>query len=401
MAVRVRSAGWLLSARVAGVLISLPMSVLLARVLGAEGKGVLSIVQLVAATAAALFNMGIGAAFIYYAARREASGRDAVRLSVLLSFAITTMLLLVFSVGGERLSTALVGDARMWLVLLGVASVFPVLVAQLLNCFVVGSGSIRAASLINASALAVQLIAYVLLWVFGVLTPATAVVVWVVAVVGATLVWVRLSLQFRVSDVEAGVRALYRRIYRYGLTAWVSGSFTHVALRQDMFLLAYFKSPADVGVYSIAVTMAELSWFIPGSLNVVLMPKVASERDGARDIALRLSRLTWLVTVVVAVAIWLLAIQIVPAVFGKEFTSSILPLGLLIPGVVGYSLASTAAAYVQGMGHPKDWAVAAGVNTVVNLSAGLVLIPRFGVAGAAIASSISYNIMRRVLVSRR
>jgi O-antigen/teichoic acid export membrane protein len=369
------------------------MSILLARTLGPSGKGTLSIVQQVGTMGATLLNFGFGAAFIFYGARKEADGRDAVKVAAALSAFAAFVLLAVFGLGGEAVAAKLVGDARIGLVLLGAVSVFPVLMAQLLNCYNVGSGTIRKTSLINVGALAAQLVAYVTLLLLHKLTPTTAVIVWVGAISGAMFFYIHLARTHRDARVDRGAVALYRRAYRYGLAAWIGGGLDYAALRQDVFLLAFFKNPAAVGVYSIAVTLAELSLFIPGSLNGVLTPKIAAEGEGGLEIALRLCRLTWPVTLVVSLTLWVIAIPVVPLVFGKQFAASLGPFAWLIPGMVGYAMASMPGAYVRGIGHPKDWTIASATNVVVNLAANVVLIPRFGASGAAMASSISYNAM--------
>ena len=68
---RIRSAAWLVIAQASNLLLSFPLSVLLARQLGPEGKGSLTLVQMVAATGAVLLSLGLGNALSYYVAKRE------------------------------------------------------------------------------------------------------------------------------------------------------------------------------------------------------------------------------------------------------------------------------------------------------------------------------------------
>jgi O-antigen/teichoic acid export membrane protein len=77
-------------------------------------------------------------------------------------------------------------------------------------------------------------------------------------------------------------------------------------------------------------------------------------------------------------------------VYGSKFSDSLQPFLLLLPGVTGFSLVTVLAAHIAGCGRPSINLVAAGVALVVTLSLDLMLIPRIGVPGAAIASSASY-----------
>lgn len=388
--VRVRSASWIFGAQVLSLAASFPMSILLARVLGPEGKGTLSVVQLIASFSAILLNFGIGQALMYYGARREASGRDTVVMSYTFSLAVVALLSAVTYFAGDWLSAALnVNDVT--LIWIGVLATFPVLLAQFLNAYVVGTGAIRNASLVSVGSLFFQLAAMLLLWATGLLSPESAIIVWVIAVTGVSLVLTRLAWPGKAErGVPAGPTVLLRRMWRYGISAWPAGILGTAAQRFDVFLLAYFQGPAAVGVYSIAVTMAELCSYIPNALGGVLIPKVAAAREEGMAITLRLGRVTWIVTALTGLAVFAVGAPLIPIVFGSEFRASIVPLACLLPGIVMLSMATTPGSYLAGMGHPGDLTVAAGVNVVVNVTANVILDPLFGATGAALASSLSY-----------
>jgi len=107
-------------------------------------------------------------------------------------------------------------------------------------------------------------------------------------------------------------------------------------------------------------------------------------------ITLRLGRVTWIVTALTGVAVFVVGAPLIPLVFGREFQASIVPLACILPGIVMLSMATTPGSYLAGMGHPGDLTVAASVNVAVNITANVILDPLFGATGAAIASSLSY-----------
>lgn len=390
--VRMRSASWLLMAQVASLLASFPTSVLLARALGASGKGMLSVVQLIATFGAVLFNFGIGQAMTYFSARREARGRDAVLLSLAVSLGMSGTLALLSIPFGSALAAALHVD-EVLLVRIGLVITGPVLAGQFLNAYVVGSGAIRNASFVNVGSLVFQLATLSTLLVTHALTPEAAVVVWAVAVTGVAGVFSLLAWGGEADEtVELGARRLMRRIWRYGIAAWPGGILGSAAQRFDVFLLAYFRGPAEVGIYSIAVTLAELCWYVPNALGGVLIPKVAAEREDGLQVSLRLGRVTWVVTAVTALGVLVVGGPLIPFVFGREFGASVWPLALILPGIVISSTSTASGAYLAGIGHPLDITKAAGANVVANVIANVLLMPRFGAAGAAMSSAISYTV---------
>lgn len=397
--VRVRSAAWLFSAQVLSLVISIPTSVLLARVLAPSGKGTLSVVQLVASFSAIVLNFGIGQALVYYSARREARGRDAIAVALLMGLAVSVGLGLLGLLFGRSLA-ALLNISPSWLVVVGLMATGPVLVGQYLNAHVVGRGSIRASSLVNVGSLALQLLVFAVLWAMGRLTAATAILVWTLAVTGVAVVFIGMSWSSEADEaVELGARSLMRRMWRYGLIAWPSGILGTAAQRIDVFLLTSIKGTAQVGIYSIAVTLAELCWYIPNALGGVLLPKVAAEREESLQVSFRLARVTWVATGLAAAAVAVVAPALVPLVFGRDFAGSVLPLFLILPGIIMSSAASAPAAYLSGIGKPIYGTIAAGVNVGVNVVANLLLIPRLGASGAALSSTISYSASAAILIS--
>ncbi len=79
--------------------------------------------------------------------------------------------------------------------------------------------------------------------------------------------------------------------------------------------------------------------------------------------------------------------------FGSEFGDAVVPLLLLLPGVLGFAVARPIYAIGQGKGELRVLIVATGTAAVINLVLNLILIPQYGMHGAAIATSIGYGSM--------
>lgn len=396
---RVRSASWVLAAQVFGKLVAFPIGILLARSLGAEGKGAFSVLQLVTQFAVVLLGLGTSSSFLFLAGRRELRGCDALRLSVVFGAAATGLMLGAYVLVGPEAVHSLLNLTSGRLLLVSVLLVGPAIVSNFMYSTVFGSGSVRVATMVSNTSLALQLLAYAGLFFSGALTIASAIAVWGLSVVGEAVSVSIMGRGVRArDDVEPGVAALFSRGVRYGLMMWMAGLVGQAALRIDMFLLSAQKGTAAVGIYSVAVTFAELLWFIPTALNAVMLPKVSGEGRGALDVTLRLQRVLWPVTLLTGVLVALGAWVVIPLLYGKEFSGSIVPLVLLMPGALALALTTMPSAYLSGVGLPEEWTKASITNLVANVAANIVLIPRFGVAGAAMASAVSYSVAAVLIV---
>jgi O-antigen/teichoic acid export membrane protein len=81
---------------------------------------------------------------------------------------------------------------------------------------------------------------------------------------------------------------------------------------------------------------------------------------------------------------------VVPGVFGGDFSGAVLPFIWLLPGTIALAGSKILSAYVFSRGKPMVNAWIALVTLVVTVVADLLLIPGFGVSGAAVAASCAY-----------
>jgi O-antigen/teichoic acid export membrane protein len=123
----------------------------------------------------------------------------------------------------------------------------------------------------------------------------------------------------------------------------------------------------------------------------VLAPRVAAGVEGDDDDSTAaICRATVLVSVAGALVIAALAPLLVLVLFGSAFLSAIVPLWVLLPGVVAVGLDKPIASYQLGRGRPQISLYVALLATPVTVAAYVLLIPRYGIVGAAAGSTISY-----------
>lgn len=176
----------------------------------------------------------------------------------------------------------------------------------------------------------------------------------------------------------------------------------------DVLLLQPLAGSEQTGQYKAALVVAEFLWFAPMAIQLVLLQATAELwADGNAEritaIAARATRYALLLAVLMALGLAALVDPFVPLYFGPEFAPAIGPLLVLLPGTVGFAVARPIYAIGQGKGDLGILIAATGVAALLNLALNLLLIPRFGMYGAAAATSIGYGSMAglHVLSARR
>lgn len=176
----------------------------------------------------------------------------------------------------------------------------------------------------------------------------------------------------------------------------------------DILLLRPIAGSQDAGYYRAALVLAEFLWFVPTALQTVLLQSSSEiwssgHTERITELISKSTRYNISFTLLIAVGIAALASDFVPLYFGPEFQASVLPLLLLLPGSVGFAIARPIYAVGQGKGELRILILATGSAALMNLILNLSLIPLYGMAGAAIATSLSYGSMMvfHVVASRK
>jgi O-antigen/teichoic acid export membrane protein len=123
------------------------------------------------------------------------------------------------------------------------------------------------------------------------------------------------------------------------------------------------------------------------------MLKSATEDSVDRDrLTASACRHALLICVAAAGSIALLARPLIGFAFGSEFLPAVPPLLLLLPGTAFLSVGSILANDFVGRGRQALNSIAAIITLLINVPLNFVLIPVWGISGAAAASAISYSV---------
>jgi O-antigen/teichoic acid export membrane protein len=193
-------------------------------------------------------------------------------------------------------------------------------------------------------------------------------------------------------DVPPLVDRSARLLARLALAMGAVHVVNLVSYRIELFVLERNEGLAEVGIYSIAMQAAEAMWLVAAAVaGAVTAPAVHETEEAAvrliRRAALRALAITGGVGVVVAVA----APFLIPLALGDDFDTAARPLLYLLPGVVLYAPVNVLVIYLSvRRGRPRLSLAVAVAGGLVTLALALLLIPRLGTEGAAIASSAGY-----------
>jgi len=206
-----------------------------------------------------------------------------------------------------------------------------------------------------------------------------------------------LGLLLRLPDAwgsrRARRRVAARELARHSRGAHFSNLLTFANYRFGYYAVAYLADARALGVLSVGVALAEAVWLVPRStalIQYVALVNAANKHDQTYA-ALRGSRLTLLATAGAVLGLAAVPAAWLAAIFGPEFGAARPVILALAPGIFVNGAAMQASSYFSGMGRYGVNNRAALLGLVVTVPACLLLVPRLGMAGAALGMSASYT----------
>ncbi len=377
-------------------------SILVARVLGPEGRGRYALPIAVLAIVLALGNLGLEHAQIYLAGKGVPlttlwANSSLVGAGVAIVTWVLAAVLIAMPVGipGDAIPTT-------WL-LLALVQV-PVLLHVLywLNILQL-AGHVRVGVAIGMVVATQQVASVGIVIRADALTPFAFLVI-----IGLMnlLTWaitlgmgVRLGLASRRIDRSALAEGL-----RFGLRAQLGIMFVFLLFRVDQILVERFLGFHELGLYTLAVTLAELLWLASDPFAASLLPhQVAAQGDDDVRLGYAAARLSLLMICAVTVISWIAAPAFIRLTYGPEFAGSVWPFRLLLPGVVALSIQRPLAGVLLKRGRVGLVSAFGALALVANLVANVLLLPAIGVVGASIGSSVAYIVLASayVIATRR
>jgi len=385
--------------QVLSLVLGLGTSIIIARALGPEGKGVYSIVLLLPSLIVTLSHLGISFATVYYVAQRRFPDREVLGSNAWLAGllgaaggAVGTIIVFFFQ---ERVVPG-VPQGYLFFAL----TLIPVeLLFSYIQHFLLGAQRIKefnAIALIH-KALSLTLVTVVVWFMQGGVLGAVAasLVSWVLAAGLLFIAAARIAggVSFRIN------LPYLRKALTFGVQAHLGNIFWFLTHRIDLLLVNGYLGPLAVGFYSVGVALAEHLWMISQAASTVLLPKVAAEtdEDRRRSFTPVVARTVLLVTALGAGVLAFLGRWFVVLLYSEAFSPAVQPFQILLLGIVALSAGRVLGNDIAGRGRPMLNTYVVAVALIVNVLLNVVLIPRYEIAGAAWASSISYSL---ILIAR-
>jgi O-antigen/teichoic acid export membrane protein len=385
-----------LTFKVGGAFFSFLLGLIIARQFGAQGSGIFALANTVTMMGVTFCLLGFDYSSVQGVAADRATEqwselRSWVKTAGYLSFFSASVVSVILWFGSEKIAAKLSGGAPLSfsIAVLGLA-VIPTTVSKLFSAYLRGMGQSFQANLIDPfliPAVAVLLFAW----------PLSSIEEAIVRYLIATFICVFVGMisWFRTLRRIAKARSQFIPwpVLKKSVPTYLTlvGSFATVWI--TTLVVGAVGSEADAGVYRVAQQFAFILALVPQAVAIGMSPQFAAlhATGNLHDIAKISRQMTILVLVVAGIPAILLFFfaEHAMAIFGPEFRTGALTLRILTAGQIIALFFGPIGSVMIMTGLERLSLLNALAGSVLVLAASIVLIPRYGVAGAALAGAVA------------
>jgi O-antigen/teichoic acid export membrane protein len=207
------------------------------------------------------------------------------------------------------------------------------------------------------------------------------------------------TFRARLPDVDVA-----RELWSFSWPLAVGTSLILLMSNLDVLMIGYFLQSDDVGFYRSVQPLRQITQFVLQSFVFLFLPLATSfysrgDFDQLRTLYTTASKWVAVLTLPFVLVFSLFSEDVVRVFFGVEYLPSAPALSILTAGLFFNALVGPNGAMIKALDQSKLEMYAAGVGVVVNIVLNVVLIPQFGIVGAAVATVVGYVAFNIVEVS--
>lgn len=166
----------------------------------------------------------------------------------------------------------------------------------------------------------------------------------------------------------------------------------------DILILNAFVEKSVVGVYAVSVGVTRLLWYFPQIFNTIVFSHSISSKDAdAFSLSLwKKSKRIMLLSLVPFILLALFSVPLILLLYGEPFAEAGRILWILLPGTYAMIWFTLVNGDFAARGYQHITLRVMVVGATVNIGLNLILVPRFGMYGAAIASTGSFLLVSAI-----
>jgi O-antigen/teichoic acid export membrane protein len=383
------------------------LKVILGNYFGATGLGSYSMVLVIYLIASTLGGIGIPAALVKYISEYK-NNKSKIRTFV--TCGVFNSLILGIILAGIIFITSDLMESFFNISELGhllkiISLIFPFLLVN--NTLINVLNGLRKMKLYSFNLMftraGVLIFTFILVWLgFGVAGAVWALVIPSILTFGLLIVILKDYININFSKF----RETSNILYSFGSKIFAANILGTINTRVDMIMIGFFLLDKDVGVYAVAVMFVHFMLVLPQAVQRISYPAISEmwakkSYKAIENMFNKCMKFTFLLLTLAGIILFFFTEDIIKIIYfnrSEEFLPAIVPLKILVIAfIIRGPLVSVGSAF-SGIGKPNVTLNIIAFITFMNIFLNILLIPIFGINGAAIATATSFIISSVIIM---
>lgn len=372
------------------LILGFTVSIIIARGLGPAGKGYVTYLTLVFGLISTQGHLGINEIGIHFQKKSNYSESEVFCSNI--SILSIMFIVISFIVISLRVSKVILVQYNYIYIFLGLIFVLSTFIYNCTRLFYIGNerfSELNKYYLINSFCV---LAIIIFLWIFKFLNTLTYYCTTVLILV---IITIRLFQKLNIRYKPQLNASLLKAEFKFGLLAFFSVLFIMLNYRVDQFIVMKILGASELGIYSVGVMLAELLFMIPSSVSAPLLGRLYNTDNYSKIDEKTLLGLTIKYTLYICVLLAIIGIfmtPLIPIIYGTAYADASSIVVILFFGIIFATIGQVGNAYFYKKEKLSTYLIFTLLAFLTNLFLDIILIPRLGIKGAAVASMFSYTV---------
>jgi O-antigen/teichoic acid export membrane protein len=190
------------------------------------------------------------------------------------------------------------------------------------------------------------------------------------------------------------------QMFNYSLKVWFGDVSQLANSRIDQFLIGGILSSRDLGIYTVAISVARFTSVFADAVRTIMLPSVTSKNLFQEQVIemLNFFKKYWFFSIIFHLIFALSLPILIPFVFGNAYSEAVIICQILVVGSLFINAKTVLGGGIMGMGFPEIMSYVEVVGMIISLIFSILMIKFYGLTGVSIAISFSYICQFMVLL---
>lgn len=387
-----RNTGWMFGARIINILISLVVSAIVTRYLGPERYGLISYTVSFVGLFAFLSGFSVDQVIYQLLIKKPEQEREIIGTTLVVKFisgvvAYVCSLIIVFLFPHEKIIRYMVVIIALPYLFSGF-NVFSVVFYSKVEA--------KVPSLLGMVTVIILTIFKLLVVYFNGGVIIFSLIFVIDPLLSQLLVFYMYYNKYKISGIKINVE-LIKEIFKTSLPLMFSSVFILIYSRIDQVMIKHMMDNSSVGIYGTMIGLAESWYFVPTMITNSVLPSIINsfthKTNQYNKRLILLTSFLIIISLFICLAITLLAKIFVSILYGQAFISGVFSLQIYVWAGIGIAIFAVLSQHLINKNLSSIILYSSIIGMVANVIINLILIPKYGIEGAAIATLISYSLV--------